>query len=485
LGAGAREVASPQFGVDFNDWNASGVQWPRQEIMRWTLRAFAFLVAILALGILGLGGWLNLVRPELLPLASAYAAKTVCSQVFIAKRDSGAILRADLLALGHPIFNVMKIDVSAAERRVGASLFGVLGSRQAQYVAGRGCTIVAKDEFLDGHAAPPESQSPTGEADALWPTGEKAQFSDDVRLQAALSDPVLQGPGMRAIVVVHDGRIVGETYGEGFTASTPLQGWSMTKTVNAALVGMAIKDGKLSLDQKHLFPQWAEDARAEISIADLMAMSGGLEWNEDQGIVTDPGRMEYLVRDAAAFAKGRALVAPPGTKFHYSSGESVLLARLWQNAIGEAAQSYPRERLFKPLGMTSAVLESDPSGTFLAEGYLYATAHDWVRFGEFLRLGGEWNGQQLLPPGFVDYMRSPSPTSDEGHGPVYGRGQVWLARGQEFALPADTFMLQGHYRQVMAIVPSRKLVILRMGLTREDIGYSTAKLLRAIVAAGF
>jgi CubicO group peptidase (beta-lactamase class C family) len=79
---------------------------------------------------------------------------------------------------------------------------------------------------------------------------------------------------------------VGETYDQGFGPSTPLQGWSMTKSVNAALVGMAIGDDKLSLDRKTLFPQWAGDARAQISVADLMAMSGGLEWNEDQ----DAGR---------------------------------------------------------------------------------------------------------------------------------------------------------------------------------------------------
>ena len=135
--------------------------------------------------------------------------------------------------------------------------------------------------------------------------------------------------------------------------------------------------------------------------------------------------------------------------------------------------------------MNSAVIEADEAGTFLGEGFLYANAHDWARFGEFLRLGGDWNGQQLLPAGFVDYMRSPFPASDQGQGPVYGRGQLWLARGQGFDLPADTFMLQGHLRQVIAVIPSRKLVILRMGLTREDIGFSNAKLLRAIVAAGF
>ncbi|MGM4895847.1 serine hydrolase domain-containing protein [Tardiphaga sp. 839_C3_N1_4] len=451
--------------------------------MHWALRLFGFVVAVLALAILGLGGWIVIAHQDELQLASAAAAKTICSNVFMAEREADAILRTDLLALGHPIFRLMKIDVSAADHSVDASLFGFFAKRHAQYVEGRGCTNVLNDQSWDRPAA--LRLSSTKDADKLWPTGEKAQLSDNARLQAAVNNPVFQGPGMRAIVVVHDGRIVAETYGQGFTTSTPLLGWSMTKSVTAALVGLAIKDGKLSLDQKHLFPQWAGDARSDISVADLMAMSGGLEWNEDQGRHTDPGRMEYLVRDAAAFARDRRLIASPGTKFHYSSGESVLLTRLWQNAIGEGALSYPRERLFNPLGMNSAVIEADEAGTFLGEGFLYANAHDWARFGEFLRLRGEWNGQQLLPAGFVDYMRSPAPASDEGQGPVYGRGQLWLARGQGFDLPADTFMLQGHLRQVIAVIPSRKLVILRMGLTREDIGFSNAKLLRAIIAAGF
>ena len=451
--------------------------------MRWVLKIFKFLVAILLVAILALSGWIAFMRPELLPVLSAYAAKTVCSNVFIAKRDADAVIRTDVQLAERSATKLMKIDVDTANRRVEAAFLGLFARRYAAYAEGRGCTLVAKDEIPARADAPP--LPPQATPDALWPAGETAQLSDNRRLRAALNDPVLQGPGMRAIVVVHDGRIVGETYGEGFNASTPLLGWSMTKAVNAALAGMAIKDGKLALNRKGLFPQWAGDARAEISVADLMAMSSGLEFNEDQGLITDPARLELLVRDAAAFARDKALVAAPGTKFHYGSGSSVLLARLWQDAIGAAAQSYPQERLFKPLGMTSAVFESDPSGTFLGEGYLYATAHDWARFAEFLRLGGVWNGEPLLPPGFVDYMRSPVPASDEGQGPVYGRGQLWLARGQGFDLPADTFMLEGHLRQVIAIIPSRKLVILRIGSTREDIGFSNAKLLYAIVAAGF
>lgn len=340
----------------------------------------------MALGILGLSGWLVIFRRDALENGSAYAAKTVCSNLFMANRDVDLILRTDLLALGHPIFHLMKIDVSGADHRVDAGYFGLFAERHAEFIEGRGCTNVVSDASWDRPA--PLRPLPAKDPGALWPVGEKVQLSDNARLQAAVNDPVLQGPGMRAIVVVHDGHIVAETYGAGFTAATPLQGWSMTKTVTAALVGLAIKDGKLSLDQKHLFSQWAGDARSEISVADLMAMSGGLEWNEDQGLPSDAGRMEYLVKDAAAFARDRSLVTPPGTKFHYSSGETVLLTRIWQNAIGEDALSYPRERLFKPLGMNSAVIEADETGTFLGEGFLYATAHDWARFGEFMRLGG-------------------------------------------------------------------------------------------------
>ncbi|MCK1736185.1 serine hydrolase [Bradyrhizobium sp. 138] len=446
--------------------------------MRGALKILKVLVAIVFLGALAFSVWLTFTPPDGLVSASAYAAKIVCSNVFIAKRDADAVIRTDVSHALPRIVKRLTINVDVANQRVEAAYRGLFAHRYAQYQEGRGCTLVSKNEILD-YTAPP---SVPAKPNALWPIGESAQLSDGTHLLAALNDPALQGPGMRAIVVVQDGRIIGETYGEGFNASTPLQGWSMTKTVNAVLAGMAIEDGKLSLDRKNLFPQWAGDARADISVADLMAMTSGLKWSED-GDSPDPDGLENLANDAAAFARDRPLVAPPGTKFNYSGGSSVLLARLWQNAVGADARAYPHERLFKPLGMASAVLEADRSGTFLGEAFLFANAHDWVRLGELLRLGGEWNGQQLLPRGFVDYMRSPVPASDRGHGPVYGRGGVWLARGQGFKLPADTFMLQGHLRQVIAIIPSRKLVILRMGLTREDIGYSVAKLLYAIVAA--
>jgi CubicO group peptidase (beta-lactamase class C family) len=444
------------------------------------IRQFSFVaIAIFVLVASGVSGWLAFSPPDLLLAATGYTAQMVCANVFIAKRDADSVISTDVeFVLAHAV-NRMRINVDTGKQRVKVAYLGLFGRRYAQFAEGRGCTLDATEGVSPRAAA---TSSPPATSDALWPAGDRVQLSNDKRLLAALNDPALQGPGMRAIVVVRDGHIVGETYGAGFAPSTPLLGWSMTKTVNAALVGMAIKDGKLSLDQKNLFPQWANDARKDISVSDLMSMTSGLKWSEE-GSYPDTVWLEDIARDAAAFARDRPLVAAPGTKFNYSGGSSVLLTKLWQNAAGQDAEAFPQDRLFKPLGMTSAVLEADPSGTFLGEAYLFASARDWARFGEFLRLSGEWNGEQLLPRGFVDYMRSPEPTSDEGHGPAYGRGQLWLGPGQGFSLPADTFMMQGHLRQVIAIIPSLKLVILRMGLTREDIGFSNAKLLYAIVAA--
>ena len=295
---------------------------------------------------------------------------------------------------------------------------------------------------------------------------------------------------MRAIVVAHNGRIVGERYGEGFSPETPLLGWSMTKSVNAAIVGTLVKSGKLAVDRKQLLEPWKADGRAAISVADLMAMSSGLAFNEDYGDVTDITRMLYLERDMAGFAAAKPLAEPVGTVFSYSSGTSLILSRLWQDAAGAEAMSYPKRALFDPIGMASAVLEPDAHGTFVGSSYLYATARDWARFGQFLLQDGVWNGQEILPPGFVAWMREEAPVS-KGQ---YGKGQVWLYGpegdtpvGQDpdvgFDLPDDTYWLEGHDGQSVAIVPSKKLVVVRMGLTPFNLAYKPQGLVSALAKA--
>ena len=192
----------------------------------------------------------------------------------------------------------------------------------------------------------------------------------------------------------------------------------------------------------------------------------------------------------ADFAAAKPLAEKPGTVFNYSSGTANMLSRLWQDAVGDPAKAlaWPRQALFDPLGMRSAVLETDEHGTFVGSSYLYATAHDWARFGQFLLQDGVWNGRQILPAGFVAWMRQKAPASNG----VYGRGQLWIeAPGDEDAagagakggVPDDTYWLEGHDGQTVAVVPLRQLVVVRLGLTPAKYGYRPQKMLAELVKA--
>jgi len=444
------------------------------KILKW--------LAILAvLAVVGVAGWLAFAPPALIRVATAYSAKIVCSNQFLAWRDGQEVLALDVQAPGHPILKYISVDVDALERTVSARLLGLFGEGRAVHRPGVGCASVPGG--AEAQAMPPLPEPGQPHMAALWPAGERVEPSQDAALAAILDDPAMTGPGMRAVVVAQGGRIVGERYGEGFKADTPLLGWSMTKTVTAAIVGTLVREGRLSLDQDGLFEGWNGDQRGDITLADLMAMSSGLEFNEDYGDVTDVTRMLYLEADMAGFAADKPLAGPRGEAFSYSSGTTVMLSRIWQDAFADPAHAlaWPREALFGPLGMTSAVLEADAGGTFVGSSYLYATARDWARFGEFLRNDGVWAGRQVLPEGFASWMREEAPASDG----EYGRGQLWLRGPGEggdagFDLPDDAFWLLGHDGQSTAVIPSRGLVVVRLGLTPSRLGYKPQKMVEAL-----
>ncbi len=455
--------------------------------MRIVLNILKGLLGLALLAVAALFAWLYFAPPDLIRVGSGYSAKIVCSNVFLAWRDPAEVLAVDVQAPGHPLLRLMKVDVDREAGTVSAGLLGFLGESVAVFRDGLGCTSVPDGDVEMAKALTGPALTPAAALDDLWPQGERVEPSQDPELAKLLDDPELAGEGMRAIVVVKNGRIVGERYGEGFSASTPLLGWSMTKTVNAAIIGTLVRDGRITLDRKGLFAPWKADGRAEISVADLMAMASGLEFNEDYGDVTDVTRMLYLEPDMAAFAADKPLTEPVGTVFSYSSGTANLLSRIWQDAIGDEdkALAWPRLKLFDPLGMRSAVLEADEQGTFAGSSYMYATAHDWARFGQFLLQEGSWNGNQVLPPGFVAWMHEPSQASK-----AYGKGQVWIeAPGDEenpgagvaAGLPADTFWMEGHDGQTAAIVPSKQLVVVRMGLTPSKLGYRPQGLLAEVI----
>ena len=453
--------------------------------MRLFIRLLKAVAGLAVLAVAGLFAWLYAAPPELIRVGSGYAAKIVCSNVFIAGRDPDEVLEVDVQAPGHPLLKLMRVSVDRDAKTVKAGLLGVLGQSTAIARDGLGCASVP-DGDLEQARAVQLSQEPVASSpsEASWPAGERTgPFLPEIA--AIVGDDDLAGPGLRAIVVVQDGKIVAERYGAGFSEKTPLLGWSMSKTVNAAIIGTLIREGRMRVDASRLFPGWGGDGRADITIADLMAMSSGLVFNEDYGAVADVTRMLYLEPDMAGFAATKELGGPVGEAFSYSSGTSVLLSRLWQQALDDPQQAlqWPRRALFGPLGMSSAVIEADARGTFVGSSYIYATARDWARFGQFLLDDGVWNGERILPAGFVSWMREPAPASNG----VYGRGQMWLeapgGNGSRMGVPADTFWLKGHDGQTIAVIPSRRMVVVRMGLTPRAAGYGSELLVAALATA--
>ncbi len=449
--------------------------------------------------------------PALLRVGANYSAKIVCSNVFLAARDPDEVLRVDVQAPGVSILRLMHVSVDRERGVVRAGFLGFIGDGLAQFIEGKGCTVLP-DGKLDpsahtssvhaAHIGPPiPAAPPSATSDARWPDGTTVQANPAI--DQILTDSALAGPGARAIVVVDHGRIVGEYYAPGFAPSTPLLGWSMTKTVMAGIIGMLINDGKLSLDQDGFWP--GNDGRERIRLKDLLAMSSGLQWNEGYGAVSDVTSMLYLQPDMAGFASSPPLVHPIGETWLYSSGTAVILSRIAQQALSQVQVSkdlviqkpveqdrlstFIHARLFTPIGITTATIEPDEHGTLVGSSYMYATARDWARYGQFLLQDGTWQGQELLPFGYVAMMATPVPAS-KGQ---YGMGQTWLWGSDPatpgvnpdaaFGIPHDTFWMSGHDGQSICIIKSRHLVIVRLGLTPYVAGYSPQPLVKAILAA--
>jgi CubicO group peptidase (beta-lactamase class C family) len=477
----------------------------------------ATLILMLAVAIFAL--WIN--PPDLLRVGASYSAKIVCSNVFLAGRDPNEVLHTDVQAPGVALLRLMQVRVDRQQKVVRAGLLGFIGRGVALARPTTGCAAIPDgnieyarrvDAFTASAAAAKSTAAPVdptapivpaagvanpsapadigrsaaANSSAPWPGG--SAVTPNATIDRLLADDTLAGPGMRAIVVIDHGRLVAERYSAGFSAGTPLLGWSMTKSVLAGLAGILVKEGQLKLDQS---AGWSDagDARGHIHIADLLSMTSGLRFNEAYGAVSDVTRMLYLEPDTAGFAHEQPLQYPPGEFWSYSSGTANILSRIVQDAAGKLGASVARAKLFEPLGMTSATLETDEDGTLVGSSYMYATARDWARYGQFLLQGGMWQGQELLPAGYVAMMATPVASSkgQYGHGLVWLWGSDALVPGKNpdtaFGIPADTFWMQGHDGQSIAIIPSRQLVIVRLGLTPWRDHYRPQPLIKAILDA--
>lgn len=315
--------------------------------------------------------------------------------------------------------------------------------------------------------------------DEEWPTGSLPAGVDLERLMDEAFDP--HGPlrDTYAVACVLGGRLVYERYGGALprsdgpgrpvTSSTPLLTWSVAKSMLHAVVGMLAGDGLLDIEGRADVPAWDDpaDRRGAITVADLLAMRDGLDFVEQYEDAETSDVNEMLFgrgrSDMATFAADRRLAAPPGTRYNYSTGTSMVISGVVARLLGagEPYRSYLDERLFQALGMTSATAGFDDAGSWVSGSYVYATARDIARFGLLYLRDGVWNGNRLLPKGWVDSGRTPrSVDPDDGH--LYGHH--WWTRDD----PLGTFWAAGHHGQFLDLVPALDLALVRLGRTDTD-----------------
>jgi CubicO group peptidase (beta-lactamase class C family) len=407
-------------------------------------------------------------------IGAGYNAKAICSCVYVSGRSLESVVAEDLYAIP---FGTKTIDTVA--KSATATIFGI-ASKTAIYRPKLGCTLVNEvtAEALRQQPSITASSTPTEAlADSVLPQSQ--QDAINKTLDWAFAEPDPKHPvRTRAVVVLHKGKVVTERYAKGFTKNTALLGWSMTKSVTNAMIGMLVKDGKLNVTQPAPVSEWANDDRKVITLDNLLRMSSGLKFAEVYDGISDATKMLFSVAGAGKYAMQSPVEVPPATKWYYSSGTTNILQEIARRQFKTHAEyfNFPHERLFKKLGMSTAQLEPDPSGTYVGSSFMYASARDWAKFGQLYAQDGIWKGERLLPEGWVKYSSTETPHSEGKYA-----AQFWTYVRQA-GLPADSFTMNGFEGQFVLIVPSKQLVVVRLGCSPEEKYFDEVKFFKEIAA---
>jgi CubicO group peptidase (beta-lactamase class C family) len=408
-------------------------------------------------------------------------AKIVCSAVFVSGFD--AAFAAENLGYfvapydQRPRLGTPRVDRTTKSVHVTMPNGTV---RTAKFVGHQGCVAlpIGRSDVL---FAPTVVKSRLPDARTQpWPMGDQLPNDpppagvDAVKLQAAV-EAAFDPAGMTAaFVVTYRGRIIAERYGENVSLTTPLESWSMGKSLTATLLGVLIQQGVYDLWQPAPIPEWqgANDPRATIRIADILRMSSGLRIRAPQDPDFDPKGTYpdhlYLYTgtiDSFKYAATRPLQWPPNTVGRYRNTDPVLanyLIRLGVEKIGQSYHAFPQHALFDRIGIRTMVMDTDPHGNFLTQGYELGAARDWARLANLYLQDGVWNGQRILPEGFVKFVSSLAPAWEADRRPIYG-GFFWLNGERSFPAPTDAYYMTGVGGQNTLIVPSHDLVVVRLG----------------------
>jgi len=413
--------------------------------------------------------------------AAVNYAQRMCSAVLIAGMEPALAQRTmgddnplvpigDRIRLGEPV-----IDRTRHEVRVSMDTGGV---RIARLIESQGC-IMLPEGGNEVRFKPSRITPRPMSADAPWPAGDRKPARsvpgyDAAKLQAALDAAFAPDNALtQAFVVTWKGQLIGERYGLGAGEKTPLEGWSMGKSIVASLLGILIQQGVYTLDQPAPIPEWqaAGDPRQAIRIRDIMQMSSGLRIRAEQ----DPeyvydGQLPdhwyyYGAPNAFAYAALRPQEWAPGTIGRYRNTDPVLgsyLVRLGAAKLGQDYHSFPQRALFDRLGIQTAVLETDATGNFITQGSELLSARDWARLANLYLQDGIWNGERILPEGFAKFVSTAAPAWVADGRPIYG-GFFWLNTDGGMPIPKDAYYMAGAGGQYAIIIPSHDLVVTRLG----------------------
>ncbi|TKD66076.1 serine hydrolase [Flavobacterium sp. ASW18X] len=425
--------------------------------MKWFKRVLLLLLIIIAIVV-----YVNYPK---LNIISGYTSKYTASSVLIAHRNAADVIAKDLQA---PLVELADTEYSVQQKTAVSKVFGLL-PRKAVARKGLGAVLVTKDyDENTPYLSPNRIQKfdslpyPYGHLpakDSVFTTVDYNALQKAVALP--FGNPKVQKT--RTLLVLYKGHLLHEKYVDGITVDTPVLGWSMTKSILATLYGVLEHQGKLEMDWPAPITEWKNDERKNITLNHLLRMQSGLEWEENYSKISDVTKMLFLDTDMTLAQKEKKAIAKPKEIWNYSSGTTNLLSGILRQQFRTHQEylDFPYSALLDKIGAHSFLLEADLAGNYVASSYGWATTKDWAKVGQLYLNKGQWNGQQLFSPEWVDYVSSPTENSDG----LYG-GQFWLNAGGDMPdVPKDTYYMDGFEGQFVYIIPSKDLVVVRTGLS--------------------
>ncbi|WP_189439800.1 serine hydrolase domain-containing protein [Rhodanobacter panaciterrae] len=447
-------------------------------MIRWKFLITFALVAVMA----GLIAWK---RPDrALQVATASVAQTLCADVFVSGLAPDRVFAENIAPMQgmRILLPHLRYAVDTTQRTVTAQWHGRFTS-VATYYPGYGCalptmtpdaaTLQAAREVASAAttSAPPVVNTDPAIVDALT---------------RAFAEPA-SGPhrNVHAIVVLHDGKLIAERYAAGVHPDTPQLGYSMSKSVVNALLGILVRQGKLDMHAPAPVPSWSApaDPRHAITLDQLSRMTSGLDLTEDDSGFDPVSTMLFLQKDMATYAAHAALRIPPGTQWEYTSGNTLILGSILRDTVGGGAPGlirFARRELFDPLGMQHVLMEFDGAQTLVGSTRIYASARDWARFGQLYLDDGMLDGRRILPEGWSAYVSKQ--TLDSIYGAGFWTNTGTAADGSHIitGMPGDAYFASGMNGQRIVIVPSRRLVIVRLGSTLDPPNFDMRGLVRLV-----